>query len=249
MDAGKDSNRMSLENGTQAALSFQEVRKEYGDFCLGPLTLSVPEGCITGLVGENGAGKTTLMKAALGMVLLDEGTVSCLGCNPVREGKQARREVGVVFGELQLPGNFTARMAGKFWQEIYEGFDEAYFKRLQERFSVPENKPVRQLSAGMKAKLALAGAVSHHPRLLILDEPLNGLDPLAKDEAVELLRELGEEEVTILISSHTTADLEKLADYLAFLHNGKLSLFEKKKDGLLERYEDSTGRGRNPGSV
>lgn len=240
MDAGKDSNRMSLENGTQAALSFQEVRKEYGDFCLGPLTLSVPEGCITGLVGENGAGKTTLMKAALGMVLPDEGTVSCLGCNPVREGKQARKEVGVVFGELQLPGNFTARMAGKFWQEIYEGFDEAYFKRLQERFSVPENKPVRQLSAGMKAKLALAGAVSHHPRLLILDEPLNGLDPLAKDEAVELLRELGEEEVTILISSHTTADLEKLADYLAFLHNGKLSLFEE-KDGLLERYRTVQG--------
>ena len=126
MDAGKDSNRMSLENGTQAALSFQEVRKEYGDFCLGPLTLSVPEGCITGLVGENGAGKTTLMKAALGMVLPDGGTVSCLGCNPVREGKQARKEVGVVFGELQLPGNFTARMAGKFWQEIYEGFDGSF---------------------------------------------------------------------------------------------------------------------------
>lgn len=249
MDTGKDNNRMSLKkgaasdtekNGVQAALSFQKVRKEYKDFCLGPLTLSVPEGCITGLVGENGAGKTTLMKAALGMLLPDEGTVSCLVCNPVREGKQARKEVGVVFGELQLPGNFTARMAGKFWQEIYEGFDEAYFKRLQERFSVPENKPVRQLSAGMKAKLALAGAVSHHPRLLILDEPLNGLDPLAKDEAVELLRELGEEEVTILISSHTTADLEKLADYLAFLHNGKLSLFEE-KDGLLERYRTVQG--------
>ncbi len=241
MDEGKDKNKVIQEkNGIQAALSFQEVRKEYGDFCLGPLTLSVPEGCITGLVGENGAGKTTLMKAALGMALPDGGTVSCLGCNPVREGKQARKEVGVVFGELQLPGNFTARMAGKFWQEIYEGFDGAYFKRIQERFAVPENKPVRQLSAGMKAKLALAGAVSHHPRLLILDEPLNGLDPLAKDEAVELLRELGEEEVTILISSHTTADLEKLADYLAFLHNGKLALFDE-KDGLLERYRTVQG--------
>lgn len=231
-DAGK--------NGAQAALSFQEVKKEYKSFCLGPLTLSVPEGCITGLVGENGAGKTTLMKMALGMVLPEGGKVSCLGFDPVREGRKARKSVGVIFGELQLPGNFTAQMAGEFWQGIYEEFDKVYFKRLQERLGVPEHKPVRQFSAGMKAKLALAGAVSHHPRLLILDEPLNGLDPLAKEEAVELLRELGEEEVSILISSHTTADLEKLADYLVFLHNGKLSMFEE-KDRLLERYRAVQG--------
>ena len=224
----------------QTALSFEAVEKTYEGFCLGPLTLELPAGCVTGLVGENGAGKTTLMKLALGMTAPDRGTVSCLDFDPVREGKQARKDVGVVFGEAQIPGNFTAQMAGDFWQGIYENFDRDYFNQLQNRFAIPGSKPILRFSAGMKAKLALAGAVSHHPRLLILDEPLNGLDPLAKEEALEILRELGEEEISILISSHTVADLEKLADYLAFLHSGKLFLFEE-KDRLLERYRAVQG--------
>ena len=235
MDLGENKNWAE-----QTALSFDAVEKAYGEFCLGPLTLKLPAGCVTGLVGENGAGKTTLMKLALGMAIPDSGTVSCLDFDPVREGKQARKDVGVVFGELQIPGNFTAQMAGDFWQGIYENFDRDYFKRLQERFAIPGNKPIRRFSAGMKAKLALAGAVSHHPRLLILDEPLNSLDPLAKEEAMEMLRELGGEEISILISSHTVADLEKLADYLAFLHSGNLFLFEE-KDRLLERYRAVQG--------
>ena len=162
MDLGENKNWAE-----QTALSFDAVEKAYGEFCLGPLSLKLPAGCVTGLVGENGAGKTTLMKLALGMAIPDSGTVSCLDFDPVREGKQARKDVGVVFGELQIPGNFTAQMAGDFWQGIYENFDRDYFKRLQERFAIPGSKPIRRFSAGMKAKLALAGAVSHHPRLLI----------------------------------------------------------------------------------
>ena len=122
MDLGENKNWAE-----QTALSFDAVEKAYGEFCLGPLTLKLPAGCVTGLVGENGAGKTTLMKLALGMAIPDSGTVSCLDFDPVREGKQARKDVGVVFGELQIPGNFTAQMAGDFWQGIYENFDRDYF--------------------------------------------------------------------------------------------------------------------------
>ena len=208
-------------------------RKE-PDFTFGPVTLELPQGAILGLLGENGAGKTTLMKLMLGLRRPDSGEVSLLGGRP---GQPAVMEqVGVVLDEPGIPACLTPNQLGKVLRSIYKSWNDARYAEYIQQLQLPENKPFSDFSKGMKMKLSIAAALGHDPKLLILDEPTAGLDPVVREEVLELFYDFTRQpDHSILISSHIVGDLEKLCDYAAFLHRGKLLLCEE-KDQLLEQY-------------
>ena len=217
------------------AIEIRGLEKHYPGFDL-QLDLSLPRGCILGLVGENGAGKTTTIKALLGAIRPDAGSLSVLG-QPVKEENAVLRErLGVVLDDPGYPECVTARQLGGIMAGVFRSWDKDSFTALLKQLAIPEDKAFKDLSRGMKMKLSIAVALSHGAELLILDEPTSGLDPVVRDEVVELFSEFTrDEQHAILISSHIVSDLEKLCDYIAFLHRGQLLLCEE-KDRLLEEY-------------
>lgn len=219
------------------ALELSGLTKRYGDFALGPLTLTLPAGCILGLVGENGAGKSTTINLITGAVAPDEGGVRVLGVENREPGfTRLKNEIGVVLDEAYFPEVLTAENVAAIMRDTYENWDDAYYRAFLKRFALPEKKPFREFSRGMRMKLALAVALSHKPKLLLLDEATSGLDPMARDEMLDLFNDFTrEEDHSILLSSHIVSDLEKICDYIAFLHRGRLVLCEE-KDRLLEEY-------------
>ena len=218
------------------AIEIKGLTKHYGDFTLDGLSFELPEGCILGLVGENGAGKTTTMRLLLGMTKPDGGEASVLGTEISADLTPVKEELGVVLDEPGIPWCMTAQQAGKMLAGLYKSWDAAAYDALLKKLAVPVNKPYQELSRGNRMKLGIAMALAHHPKLLLLDEPTSGLDPVVRDEVVSLLSDFTrEEDHAILISSHIVSDLEKLCDYIAFLHKGKLMLLEE-KDRLLEEY-------------
>lgn len=218
------------------AIEVRGLTKAYRDFTLDGLSFELPEGCILGLVGENGAGKTTTMRLLLGMTKPDGGEASVLGTEISADLTPVKEELGVVLDEPGIPWCMTAQQAGKMLEGLYKSWDAAAYDALLKKLTVPVNKPYQELSRGNRMKLGIAMALAHHPKLLLLDEPTSGLDPVVRDEVVSLLSDFTrEEDHAILISSHIVSDLEKLCDYIAFLHKGKLMLLEE-KDRLLEEY-------------
>ena len=218
------------------AIEVRGLTKAYRDFTLNGLSFELPEGCILGLVGENGAGKTTTMRLLLGMTKPDGGEASVLGTEISADLTPVKEELGVVLDEPGIPWCMTAQQAGKMLAGLYKSWDAAAYDALLKKLAVPVNKPYQELSRGNRMKLGIAMALAHHPKLLLLDEPTSGLDPVVRDEVVSLLSDFTrEEDHAILISSHIVSDLEKLCDYIAFLHRGKLMLLEE-KDRLLEEY-------------
>ena len=218
------------------AIEVRGLTKAYRDFTLNGLSFELPEGCILGLVGENGAGKTTTMRLLLGMTKPDGGEASVLGTEISADLTPVKEELGVVLDEPGIPWCMTAQQAGKMLAGLYKSWDAAAYDALLKKLTVPVNKPYQELSRGNRMKLGIAMALAHHPKLLLLDEPTSGLDPVVRDEVVSLLSDFTrEEDHAILISSHIVSDLEKLCDYIAFLHKGKLMLLEE-KDRLLEEY-------------
>ena len=218
------------------AIEVRGLTKAYRDFTLDGLSFELPEGCILGLVGENGAGKTTTMRLLLGMTKPDGGEASVLGTEISADLTPVKEELGVVLDEPGIPWCMTAQQAGKMLAGLYKSWDAAAYDALLKKLTVPVNKPYQELSRGNRMKLGIAMALAHHPKLLLLDEPTSGLDPVVRDEVVSLLSDFTrEEDHAILISSHIVSDLEKLCDYIAFLHRGKLMLLEE-KDRLLEEY-------------
>ena len=217
------------------AIEIRGLEKRYAGFDL-KLDLDLPQGCILGLVGENGAGKTTTIKAILGMLRPDAGSISVLGQDNSRNFAPVREDVGVVLDEAGYPACLSAAQLGKVMAGIYKNWDAQAFEGYLRKLSVPADKSYSGLSRGTKMKLAIAVALSHHPKLLVLDEPTSGLDPLVRDEVVELFSDFTRDEGhSVLISSHIVSDLEKLCDYIAFLHKGRLLLYEE-KDALQEEY-------------
>lgn len=214
------------------ALELQGLCKHYKDFSLDHLSLTLPGGCVMGLVGENGAGKSTTIKLILGMLRADGGSVTVLG----RQGAADREEVGVVLDEVGVSECLTARQLGKIMSGIYRSWDQAAFDTYLKNLAIPADRKFKEFSRGTKMKLGIAAALSHRAKLLLLDEPTSGLDPVVRDEVTDLFSEFTrDEEHAILISSHIVSDLEKLCDYIAFLHQGKLLLCEE-KDRLREEY-------------
>ena len=218
------------------ALELKQLEKRYDGFTLGPLDLTLPSGAILGLIGENGAGKTTTIKLILDMISRDGGTVMIFGKDNRASFPLGKEDIGVVLDEVSFSECLTAREVGNIMRGVYRGWDAAAYEGYLKRFELPENKRFKEFSLGMKKKLGIAVALSHRAKLLILDEPTGGLDPVARDEAVDLFSEFTRDEShAVLISSHIVSDLEKLCDYIAFLHKGKLMLCEE-KDRLYEEY-------------
>ncbi len=218
------------------ALEIRELTKEYPGFKLDDLTLTLPSGCIMGLIGENGAGKSTTIKLILDMIHKDSGSVTILGRDNEDGISLTKEDVGVVMDEVGIPECLTVPQVGKIMKYTFKNWDSDEYKRITEKFSLPENKPFKDFSRGMKMKLGIAVAMSHNSRLLLLDEATSGLDPVVRDEVVDMLIDFTRDEShSILVSSHIVSDLEKLCDYIAFLHNGKLMLCEE-KDQLLSEF-------------
>lgn len=215
------------------ALEVHELRKSYGDFLLDGIELTLPSGCIMGLIGENGAGKTTTIKLILDMLRRDGGSVSILGKDSARYDKE---DVGVVLDEVGLPACLDARQVDRIMKKAYKRWSSEQFYSYLERLSVPKDRAFSKLSRGMKMKLGIACALSHGAKLLLLDEATSGLDPVVRDEVVDILLDFTrQEDHSVLISSHIVSDLEKLCDYIAFMHKGRLMLCQE-KDRLYEQY-------------
>lgn len=220
------------------ALTLEHVSKHYPSFSLHDINLSLPQGSILGLVGVNGAGKSTTMRCALGLCRPDAGTVTVLG-KPLAQADFSL--VGTVFDECSFPLTLTASQVEQVLSGIYRNWDRPLFFQLLDRFSVASRQPVKELSRGTKMKLSLAAALAHHPKLLILDEPTSGLDPVVRGELMDLFLELiADEETSILLSSHITSDLERVADAIVFLHQGQVRL-SAPKDDLLYDYAIAKG--------
>ena len=216
------------------ALDIQNLTKTYPGFTLDNVSLTIPGGCVLGLIGENGAGKSTLIKSVLGMIRPDSGTATILG--NAKRTPLVMEDVGVVLDEVGIPSCLTTAQVGRVMAASFRNWDQAQYERYLKALALPEKKAFKDFSKGMKMKLGIAVALSHHARLLILDEATSGLDPVVRDEVLELLRHfVAQEDHAILMSSHIVSDLEKLCDYIAFVHKGKLLLVEE-KDRLLEEY-------------
>ena len=222
---------------SENALELRHVSRRLGDFELRDVNLTLPKGCILGLVGENGAGKSTTIRLLTGELRPDSGTVSVLDAEPGSPDFRAVKErLGVVLDDAWFPEILNARQVGTMMAMTYGSWDAALYESYLTRFSLPPEKNFKDYSRGMRMKLAIAVALAHRPEVLLLDEATAGLDPIVRDEVLEIFREFNEaEDHAILISSHILSDLEKLCDYIAFLHQGKL-LFCEEKDRLLESY-------------
>lgn len=217
-------------------LKMEHLKKTYDTFSL-DCSLEVRPGYVTGLVGQNGSGKSTTFKAALGLISAEGGTVRILGKNPRELGAEDRQKLGVVLADSGFSGYLTIQAIVPVLEHLYDRFDKEFFLEQIRRFQLPENKKIKDFSTGMKAKLKVITAVSHDAKLLILDEPTAGLDVVARDEVLELLREFmeKEEERAILISSHISSDLETLCDDLYMIHEGRIIMHED-TDVLLSDY-------------
>ena len=225
------------------AIELSHINKSFGDFAIRDLNLTVPSGTICGLVGENGAGKSTTIRLLMGALRPDSGTASVLGVDVTSlEFRDVKEDVGVVLDEAYFPESLNAVQVGKIMAATYRRWDQRLYDSYLKRFDLPEKKQFKDFSRGMRMKLAIAVALSHQPKLLVLDEATAGLDPIVRDEVLDIFNEFTrEEDHSILISSHILSDLEKLCDYIAFIHKGDL-LFCEEKDQLLEQYgifEDS----------
>ena len=217
------------------AIDLRGLRKEYKGFTLDNISLSLPMGCIMGFIGENGAGKSTTIKAMLGLIGKDSGEVLLLGKDPLKD-RTVMEDIGLVLDSGFFPPEMNAKALGTALSSIYRNWDSAAFRAFLSRFEIDPAKKVKEYSRGVVMKLSLTAALSHKAKLLILDEATSGLDPIVRDDILDLLFEFIEDEQhSVFLSSHITDDLEKIADYVAFLHKGKLVL-SAEKDLLLDSF-------------
>ena len=217
-------------------LKIEHLKKNYDTFSL-DCSLELRPGYVTGLIGQNGAGKSTTFKAVLGLIAIDGGTITILGKDIREFTAKDREKLGVVLSDSGFSGYLRIKDLIPILENLYEKFDKTFFVEQAERFRLPPDKQIKDFSTGMKAKLKLLAAISHDAKLLILDEPTAGLDVIARDELLELLREFMEqdEERSVLISSHISGDLESLCDDLYMIQDGKIVLHED-TDVLLSEY-------------
>lgn len=219
------------------AIELKHVTKNYSAFTLKDISFTLPSGCILGLVGENGAGKSTTIRLLLNAAARDAGEITVLGQDIcAKEFRRTKEAIGVVLDEAYFPESLNAKNVNSMMKHIYLNWQEDIFFGYLKRFSLSEKKRFKEYSRGMKMKLAIAVALSHQPKLLVLDEATSGLDPVVRDEILELFNDFTrEEDHSVLLSSHIISDLEKISDYIAYLHQGSL-VFCEEKDRLLEEY-------------
>lgn len=221
-----------------SALILKNVNKKYekSNFAIKDISFSIPEGSIVGFIGENGAGKSTTMNCILNVIRRDSGTIEIFGREMTDEDIDIRENIGVVYDSNNFPEHLTAKQLADILGRIYSKWDNSCFEQFLRRFGLPESQKIKTYSRGMSMKLAIAVALSHDSKLLILDEATSGLDPIMRDEILDVLLEfVKQENHSILLSSHITSDFEKIADYIVFIHNGEIIL-NKTKDELIYEY-------------
>ena len=218
------------------ALKVEGLRKEYPGFVLDGIDIALPTGCVMGFIGENGAGKSTTIKLILDLIRKDAGKISVLGDTLDTEHGQLKEQIGVVMDECNFPESMTVGNIERMMRGCYRTWDRNRFEQYRQKFQLPSDKKIKDFSRGMKMKLSIAVALSHDSRLLILDEATSGLDPIVRDEILDIFLEfIQEEDHSIFISSHILSDLEKICDYITFIHRGKL-VFSEEKESLREKY-------------
>ena len=212
------------------------LKKKYKDFTL-DLTLDLPKGRVSGLVGKNGAGKSTTLKAILGLIQTDKGSVKVFGKDAFNLTSEEKQQLGVALSDSSFSGYLTVDAVKNILKNMYHSFDEEKFLDLSEKMMLPLNKQIKEFSTGMKAKLKVIAALCHKGKLLIMDEPTSGLDVEARNEVLDILREYlaQDDEVSLLISSHISSDLEGLCDDIYLIDEGRLLLHEQ-TDELLDKY-------------
>ena len=220
------------------ALQVENLCKSYKntDFKLENVSIAIPKGTIMGFVGKNGAGKSTTINTILNIIHKDSGDVKFFGQEMTDDNKKIRDDVGVVFDSSNFYGELTPKKLEKVFSDLYSNWDKRLFEEFLERFNIPKNKKIKTFSRGMLMKLSIGAALSHQAKLLILDEATAGLDPVVREEILDVFLEFVEDENnSILISSHISSDLEKISDYITFIDNGKIILTEA-KDTLIYEY-------------
>ena len=215
------------------AIEIKNINKSFKDFRLDNLSFNLPTGCILGLIGENGAGKSTTIKLILDVLELDSGSIKVLR----KDNKLLdKNDVGVLTDDFGMPDCLNARELEKVMSGVFRSWNHDEYIRICKLLKVPSDKKFKELSMGNKMKIRIAVAMSHNASLLILDEPTNGLDPLIRDEVINLLFDFTRNaKHSVLISSHIVSDLEKVCDYICFMHNGKSIIYEE-KDELINNY-------------
>ncbi len=217
-------------------ISVRHLTKKFKGFTLQDVSFDVPAGSVVGFIGENGAGKSTTIKSILGLVLPDGGNIRVFGKEASALTRADRGRIGAVLGECCLPENLNIKDLSEVMKNIFGEWEEDTYYRLTDAFSLPRDRRIKEFSTGMRQKAALAIALSHRTELLVLDEPASGLDPVARDEILDRLYDFMQQEShSVFISSHIVSDLEKLCDYIVFIHAGKI-VFAEEKDVLKEKY-------------
>lgn len=218
------------------AIEAKGLTKHYPDFILDHVSFQIPAGSIVGFIGENGAGKSTTIKALLDLIQLDAGTVKILGKENGAKDPEIKEQIGVVFDESYFPDNLQVQQINHIMKRMYRNWETETFRSYCRKFKLPEKKAVKDFSRGMKMKLAIAVALSHKAKLLLVDEGTSGLDPVVREEILDIFLEfIQEEDHTVFLSSHITSDIEKISDYILLIHAGKIELFEE-KDSLIYDY-------------
>mgnify|MGYP001086810598 FL=1 len=237
-------------------LELQQVSKSFqkSGFLLDQITFSLPYGSILGFVAENGAGKTTTIGCILNTIRKDHGKITLFGREMADADTDIREKIGVVYDGDNFPSYWTAKQLSQIMAGLYKNWDNALFEKYTDEFALPSGQKIGHYSRGMTMKLAIAAALSHHPQLLILDEATSGLDPIMRDEMLDVFLDFVQEEThSILLSSHITSDLEKIADYIAFIHKGRLLMTVSKNELAYQyavmRCQESQFRSLDPGDV
>lgn len=221
---------------TNNALEIKNLKASIGNFSLSDINFSIEKGTIMGFIGKNGSGKTTLIKTILNMIPKTSGEVLFDGIPLYGNEEEVKAKIGVVFDSLIYPPNLKPSKIKKMISPFYKTFDNERFDQLMKRFGLDPNEKLSAYSKGMQMKFGVVMALCHNPELIILDEPTAGLDPIARADVIDLLLELMQnEQRSILFSTHITSDLEKIADYITMIDNGKV-VFSKIKDEMLDTY-------------
>lgn len=229
-------NKIVSKNELSTLLEVHGLSKSYSDFQLKNVDLTLPTGTIMGFMGRNGAGKSTTIQAIMDLIKPDEGDIRILGMSMAENEVAVKDQVGYVSDTPILNNAWTVEHTLTFVRHFYTNWDKEMVNTYLERFDIPLEKKVSQLSKGMKVKFSLILAMSHQPKLLLLDEPTSGLDPVIREEVLDLLLEFLQDETRgVLFSSHITSDIEKIADVVTFIDDGHIFISED-KESLLDRY-------------
>ena len=217
-------------------LEITNLSKSYRGFDLQNVSFTLPAGYIMGLIGPNGAGKTTIIKSIMNLVMKQAGDIKIFGLDHQTHETEIKKRIGFVYDTPNFYGHLNLKRLKNVIAPFYEQWDEDTFKNLVNQFGLPMNKSLKKFSKGMTMKASIALALSHHADFLIMDEPTSGLDPVVRREILEILRDImQDEQKSVLFSSHVTTDIEQVADYITYIHGGRV-VFCKTKDEVNEGY-------------